>query len=107
MNAPIDGNHHKGLLALDELTGEPFPLTGDAATGSLNTTSGGSAYYQAFNDTTTDTNLVYLGKAAPGSLVSDAVWQVKRYNKSTGKMTFADDVTSFTKQWDARTSYTY
>lgn len=63
--------------------------------------------YESRNDTTTDTNLVYLGKALPGSATSDAAWQIKRYNKSAGTMTFADDVTAFTNIWDDRTSYTY
>ena len=67
----------------------------------------GSTAYESRNDTTTDTNLVYLGKALPGSATSDAAWQIKRYNKSAGHMSFADDVTTFTKTWDARTSYTY
>lgn len=67
----------------------------------------GSSYYESYVDTTTDVNLVYLGKATPGSATTDAAWQVKRYNKSTGQMSFADDTTTFTKQWSARTGYTY
>lgn len=67
----------------------------------------GSTAYEGRNDTTTDTNLVYLGKALPGSATSDAAWQIKRYNKSAGHMSFADDVTTFTKVWDNRTSYSY
>lgn len=67
----------------------------------------GSTAYENRNDTTTDTNLVYLGKALPGSATSDAAWQIKRYNKSAGHMSFADDVTTFTKTWDDRTSYGY
>lgn len=67
----------------------------------------GSTAYQSFNDTTTDTNLVYLGKADPGTATSSAAWQIKRYNKSAGTMTFADDITTFTKTWDDRTSYSY
>lgn len=67
----------------------------------------GSSYYESFTDTTTDVNLVYLGKATPGSATSDAAWQIKRYNKTTGQMSFADDITTFTKQWSARTGYTY
>ena len=67
----------------------------------------GSTAYQSFNDTTTDTNLVYLGKATAGSDATDAAWQIKRYNKSAGTMTFADDTVTFTKIWDNRTGYTY
>ena len=67
----------------------------------------GSSYYESFTDTTTDVNLVYLGKATPGSAVGDAAWQIKRYNKTTGQMSFADDITTFTKVWSDRTTYTY
>ena len=68
---------------------------------------GESAAYESRNDTTSDTNLVYLGKALPGTATSDAGWQIKRYNKSAGHMSFADDATTFTKIWDNRTSYGY
>ena len=68
---------------------------------------GEAVAYESYNDTTTDTNLVYLGKATPGTASSDAAWQIKRYNKSAGHMSFADDETTFTKTWDDRTSYTY
>lgn len=74
---------------------------------SLKTSSGESSVFQSFNDTTTDTNLVYLGKAVAGTATSSAAWQIKRYNKSAGTMTFADDITTFTKTWDSRTSYSY
>ena len=67
----------------------------------------GATSYESRNDTTTDANLVYLGKALPGSATSDAAWQIKRYNKSAGHMSFADDETTFTKIWDSRTGYTY
>lgn len=75
--------------------------------GKIPVEAGATSTYEARNDTTTDTNLVYLGKALPGSLTSDAAWQIKRYNKSAGHMSFADDATTFTKIWDNRTSYGY
>ena len=68
---------------------------------------GESAAYESRNDTTSDTNLVYLGKALPGTATSDAGWQIKRYNKSAGHMSFADDATTFNKSWDLRSSYGY
>jgi len=68
---------------------------------------GEAATYESRNDTITDTNLVYLGKAVPGSLTSDSAWQIKRYDKSAGHMSFADDETTFTKQWSERTTYGY
>lgn len=75
--------------------------------GKIPVEAGATSTYESRNDTTTDTNLVYLGKALPGSATSDAAWQIKRYNKSAGHMSFADDVTTFTKVWDNRTSYSY
>lgn len=69
--------------------------------------SSGTTSYESFVDTTTDTNLVYLGKALPGTATTDAAWQIKRYNKSAGHMSFADDETTFTKQWSERTTYGY
>lgn len=63
--------------------------------------------YETRNDPLTDPNLIYLGKAAPGSATSSAVWQIKRYNKSAGHSSFADDETTFDKVWDDRTTYSY
>lgn len=94
---PSDGEFYN-IAAVDN---------GDGTFGLSTNASTGSASYENRNDTTTDTNLVYLGKALPGSDVTDAAWQIKRYNKSTGHMSFADDVTTFTKQWSGRTTYGY
>lgn len=69
--------------------------------------AGASSNYETFTDTTTDVNLVYLGKAEPGTATSAASWQIKRYNKLTGQMSFADDITTFTKEWDDRATYSY
>ncbi len=80
---------------------------GSSGGGGSSSSSTETITYENRNDTTSDTNLVYLGKALPGSDVTDAAWQIKRYNKSTGHMSFADDVTAFTKVWNNRASYTY
>lgn len=92
------------VLAVEALVYNPDTGSLDRMTQPGATTT---ASYEGRNDTTTDTNLVYLGKALPGSATSDAAWQIKRYNKSAGHMSFADDVTTFTKVWDNRTSYSY
>lgn len=63
--------------------------------------------YETRNDPLTDPNLIYLGKAAPGSNEAASVWQVKCYNKSAGKTTFADDSANFDKAWSSRTTYSY
>lgn len=87
-------------------TGKPVnvELTVD---GKIPVEAGATSTYESRNDTTTDTNLVYLGKAVPGTLTSDSAWQIKCYNKSAGHMSFADDVTTFTKVWDNRSTYGY
>lgn len=109
-NAGHDQNFVPTLMGVSSADGiTPVPVEVDPSTGQMLVTFevGASAVYQSFNDTTTDTNLVYLGKAVAGSDPTDAAWQIKRYNKSAGTMTFADDITTFTKQWSARTGYTY
>lgn len=109
-NAGHDQNHVTTLLGVSSADGStPVPVEVDPTTGQLLVTSDAAAgaVYQSFNDTTTDTNLVYLGKAVAGSNATDAAWQIKRYNKSAGTMTFADDVTTFTKVWSDRMTYTY
>ena len=82
----------------------PIELTAD---GKVPVEAGATSTYQSFNDTTTDVNLVYLGKSVAGTATSAGSWQIKRYNKSAGTMTFADDITTFTKVWDDRTSFGY
>lgn len=82
----------------------PIELTVD---GKIPVEAGATSDYESRNDTTTDANLVYLGKALPGSLEGDAAWQIKRYNKSAGHMSFADDETTFTKVWSDRATYNY
>lgn len=87
-------------------TGKPMNVQ-LTAEGKIPVESGASSNYESRNDTTTDSNLVYLGKATPGTAGSSAGWQIKCYNKSAGTMTFADDETSFTKIWADRATYNY
>lgn len=68
---------------------------------------GVSASYQIFNDKITDSDLIYIGKSLPGTDEGNAGWQIKRYQKSTGKLTFADDDATFTHMWDQRIGYDY
>ena len=107
VDKPVGGGGSGGhTTPYQDSTGKPVyvELTVD---GKIPVEAGATSTYEGRNDTTTDTNLVYLGKAVPGTATSDAAWQIKRYNKSAGHMSFADDVTTFTKVWDDRTSYTY
>lgn len=50
----------------------------------------------------------YIGKATPGAATSDASWQISKLDETTGLvLSYADDVTTFTKIWDDRATYTY
>lgn len=91
----------------------PFKNTEGAATqvqldssGNLPTAAGSTAY-QLNYDTTSTVNAVYLGKSVPGSAGSAAAWQIVKINTTTQEKRYADDVATFTKQWSARTGYTY
>jgi hypothetical protein len=66
-----------------------------------------STAYEGRFDTTSTPDCVYIGKATPGTAESASGWQVVRVNTATGQKVYADDVTGFTKQWSARTGYTY
>lgn len=57
------------------------------------------------------TLLKYLGKAFPGSLISEAKWQISLYsynaNNDLISVLWADGTDDFIKIWDNRTNYTY
>lgn len=54
-----------------------------------------------------DPNLIYVGKAAIGSVTTAPVWQIKRMDKTTLlEITWPGDAL-FNKVWDDRESYTY
>lgn len=107
LEKPVGGGGGGGSswVATDQ-NGIPVPieLTVD---GKIPVEAGATSNYESRNDTTSDINLVYLGKALPGTATSDAGWQIKRYNKSAGHMSFADDATTYNKSWDLRSSYGY
>ena len=68
----------------------------------------GSGTQVLFDDTTT-TDVVYYGKAAPGTAQSDARWQVFIWDKATspyGKK-YANGSPDFDKKWSSRATYTY
>ena len=57
-----------------------------------------------------DSDTTYIGKVKAGSAgdTSEAIWQIKKLDESSElKFTFADGVTTFSKVWDDRTSYSY
>jgi len=55
-------------------------------------------------------NLIYVGKAKCGTATSEAYWQIKKLTWSGSTCTavkYASGVTTFTKEWDDRATYTY
>lgn len=53
--------------------------------------------------------ITYVGEAAPGSLVSDPVWRIKRLNSTSGLVVeWANAISvTFTVIWNDRVTYTY
>lgn len=52
--------------------------------------------------------ITYIGKAVAGTAVGTASWQIKRIDSSSGTaIRFADGVSTFTKVWNSRATYTY
>lgn len=73
---------------------------------SLLAASGGGAYETRIDEVSATVS--YIGKAVPGSATSAASWQITKLDETTGLvLSYADDVTTFTKIWDNRASYTY
>lgn len=62
-------------------------------------------------DDVTTTSVTYVGKAAIGSSVNSAVWQIKRVDESgtpiTTVITWADGNSSYDNVWSNRSSLTY
>lgn len=68
--------------------------------------SGGGAYETRIDEVSATVS--YIGKATPGAATSDASWQISKLDETTGLvLSYADDVTTFTKVWDNRATYTY
>lgn len=55
----------------------------------------------------------YIGEAMPGTATSEVKWRIRKmeYDNGTDQPptgeTWADGVSTFTKEWDERDSYTY
>lgn len=55
-------------------------------------------------------NLVYAGKAAPGTATSTAAWQVRKLSYTGANLVtvqYADGSLAFARTWDGRAGYTY
>jgi hypothetical protein len=54
--------------------------------------------------------IIYLGKAGPGSMKSDYVWQIRKFSYTgqlVSEINFANGTKDFDKVWDDRTTYDY
>lgn len=60
-------------------------------------------YTFRFDDDST-ANIIYLGKAVAGSLITDPVWQISRLQETTGNkgVLFANGSTAFNQIWANR-----
>ena len=59
-------------------------------------------------DDTSTANVTYIGQAAIGSDESQAVWQIKKVDETSGiVITYADGDANYNNIWDNRTSLTY
>ena len=68
-----------------------------------------STYFKLLIDDTTTTNVTYLGRALPGVSEGDSVWQIRAIDEtgSFPEIEFAGGVSTFTQEWDNRTSLSY
>jgi hypothetical protein len=108
-NAKRDDNYVPTLLgvSIDDLT-TPVPLAADPDTNRLLVQDPISAgAYDTLIDSVGATT--YVGEAVAGTLPSVAEWRIQKIDESINpvEVRFADGVTSFTKEWDERASYTY
>lgn len=59
-------------------------------------------------DTTSTTDVVYIGFAEIASATSSPVWQIQKISTASGVViTYADGDDAFDNIWDNRTSITY
>lgn len=68
-----------------------------------------SQAYDTLIDKASDT-VTYIGNCAVGSAddISEAIWRIKKVDSTSGtKITYADGVSTFTKVWNSRATYTY
>lgn len=106
-----DQNNNFSLIAVSSADGfTPIELWADPTTHALlsSGSAGGSSTYATNIDSTTTANMVYVGKAVPGTSVSAPFWQIKLLNKTSGLITtFADGDANFDNIWANRASLTY
>lgn len=65
------------------------------------------AGYSEIYDSTTTSGFMYICQAEPGSIATASVWRIQRIDLNSGSVTWADGVSSFTKEASLRASYAY
>jgi hypothetical protein len=60
-------------------------------------------------DTTSESDVIYIGSASPGSATSEAVWQIIKITISSGDVSiiYANGEKNFNNIWDSRTGLSY
>jgi hypothetical protein len=77
--------------------------------GNLDTINKNLIPYNVLIDDYTTVDKIYIGRALSSSSESASVWQIKCIDETGDymKIRFADGVSTFTKKWYDRVSYTY
>ncbi len=56
----------------------------------------------------TDANISYIGLAKPGAVTTEAVWQIRKIDETSGtEITFADGSDNYNSKWSDRESLSY
>lgn len=80
-----------------ELRATPVPISGTVTTTQ-------TCYALRYDEGATYT---YIAEAVPGSATGSAVWRIKRLTNADNTIGWADGVSTFTKIYDNRASFTY
>jgi hypothetical protein len=100
-----DGTHTAGVTVAGELK---VLSTGQATETTLTTIKTETATQYATRVDQATSTVMYVGKAAIGSLTSGAVWRVKKVDTTSGiVITWADGNSNFDNIWDNRAILTY
>lgn len=94
-----------GLL----VAGDGINLVYNDGSGSLTVTNEDAVPYDTLVDDAGG-GITYVGKAATGSAEASAVWRIYRLDESASpdvEIRYADGVSTFTKVWNNRATYTY
>ena len=111
MSGHVTRNHRETLSVLDA-TDSPMYLEGDLTTGALYVVGSGTFHTDEAPyaiKTTSGSNVVYIGEAAPGSAQASAVWRCQKIDYTTGSpvVTWADGDGNFNNVATDLTALTY